>query len=239
MKCSFCATGAMGFTRNLTTREIIDQYRFFRSYLSRHPQYAGRISNIVYMGMGEPLANYGAVRESLQLLLMYTDIGPTRITVSTVGHLAALNSVLTDPAWPPVRLAISLHSALPKTRRALMPTSFEGFFDRLADWAGRYARLHPEVRRHLTFEYVLLPGINDTLTHARALVRFVGRVGAVRINLIPYNQTGMKIGKSGAASHFFQSYLKKHGLTVTERRSRGSDIAAACGQLVTRGTPAV
>jgi 23S rRNA (adenine2503-C2)-methyltransferase len=150
---------------------------------------AGYISNIVFMGMGEPLANYEHVKAALRTILGYTDIGPTRITVSTVGLVPMLRHLLGDPEWPPVRLAVSLHSADEATRKRMMPSSFDGFLDELAAWAGEYFKRFESKRRHLTFEYVMLAGVNDTAAHAEALIRFARRIGKARINLIPYNFT--------------------------------------------------
>ncbi|MFA6551262.1 MAG: radical SAM protein, partial [Patescibacteria group bacterium] len=107
MNCAFCATGKMGLKRNLTADEIVDQLRFWRSYLKEKKSSDERISNIVLMGMGEPLANYDSVKTALNAWLKFTDIGPTHITVSTVGLLQQLETLLIDKNWPPVRLAIS------------------------------------------------------------------------------------------------------------------------------------
>ena len=238
MACTFCATGTMGFTRNLLADEIVDQVRMWNVFLEKRPNLERRISNVVFMGMGEPLANYDHVKESLRLLLTYTDIGVTRITVSTVGLLPMLDKVLADPTWPAVRLAVSLHSADSKTRKEMMPSSYDGFLDRLADWTERYfaAFGRPEAggaRRHLTFEYVMLSKVNDTRMHATALIAFARRVGKVRINLIPYNFTG-SVYRDSLPGDFeaFQRELENAGVVVTRRRTMGDDIAAACGQLV-------
>ncbi len=233
MACTFCATGTMGFTRNLTVDEIIDQVRFWNIFLAGRPELERRISNVVFMGMGEPLANYDNVKESLRLLLAYTDIGMTRITVSTVGLLPMLRKLLDDPAWPAVRLAVSLHSADSDTRKSMMPSSYDGFLDGLVEWTGSYFKKFESRRRHLTFEYVMLSQVNDTEHHARALVAFARRVGKVRINLIPYNFTG-SIYKDSLPGDFirFQKQLEDAGVVVTRRRTMGDDIAAACGQLV-------
>jgi 23S rRNA (adenine2503-C2)-methyltransferase len=230
MKCSFCATGTMGFSRNLSCDEIIDQYRFWKLFL-RENTIEGEITNIVYMGMGEPLANYEEVRSSLQIFLEYAEIGLTRITVSTVGMLPALNRLLEDPLWPSVRLAVSLHSADEKTRKNLMPTSYDGFLEDLFLWAKKYFLLYPERRRHLTFEYVILGGVNDTKEHAEKLALFAQRLGKVRINLIPWNATGGHF-HSSVNVEAFQLYIKKQGVVVTIRRAMGADISGACGQLV-------
>lgn len=236
MRCTFCATGTMGLTRNLSADEIIDQYRFWKIFLAKRPELQQRISNIVFMGMGEPLANYDHVRETLQTILKYTDIGPTRITVSTVGLVPMLEKILTDPEWPAVRLAVSLHSADSETRKNIMPSSYDGFLEKLAAWAEKYFEKFDTNRRHLTFEYVMLADVNDTLLHARALASFAQRVGKVRVNLIPYNFAGSKYEQSRRdKADEFLLFLKSKGVDATKRRNMGDDIAAACGQLVVEG----
>lgn len=233
MACTFCATGTMGLTRNLTADEIVDQVRFWNIFLAMRPDLSERISNVVFMGMGEPLANYDNVKESLRLLLAYTDIGLTRITVSTVGLLPMLRKLLGDPSWPAVRLAVSLHSADSDTRKRMMPTSYDGFLDGLAQWTEEYFQKFESRRRHLTFEYVMLSKVNDTEKHAEALIAFARRVGKVRINLIPYNFTG-SVYRDSLPGDFarFQKQLEDAGVVVTRRRTMGDDIAAACGQLI-------
>jgi len=232
MKCAFCATGRMGLGRDLTSDEIVDQYRFWSKFLSDE-KIAGRISNIVFMGMGEPLANYENVKKALTTLLRHSDIGPTRITVSTVGLLPRLETILTDQDWPAVRLAVSLHSADELTRRRIMPTTHDRFLSDLAGWCRRYQRQKGNRRHHLTFEYLLLDGINDTDRHARQLAEFAAAAGRVKINLIPYNYTGDVFkGSTPARIERFLGLLAEKGLDVTRRRSMGDDIAAACGQLV-------
>lgn len=236
MGCTFCATGSMGLTRNLTTDEIIDQFRFWLYDLARgvSPESESTlISNVVFMGMGEPLANYDSVREAVRILLGFTSLGATRITVSTVGLLPAMRKLLSDPLWPPVRLAVSLHSADPLTRKQLMPSSFDLFLDDLAKWTREYFALHDERRRHLTFEYILLRGVNDSLDDARKLIDFSRRVGKVKVNLIPYNRTASAHRESEENRvTTFLAELKRAGVTATVRKAMGDDIAAACGQLV-------
>jgi adenine C2-methylase RlmN of 23S rRNA A2503 and tRNA A37 len=236
MRCTFCATGTMGLTRNLSSDEIIDQVRFWDIFLGKRPELTQRISNVVFMGMGEPLANYDNVRTTLQTLLKHTDIGPTRITVSTVGLIPMLEKVLTDPEWPSVRLAVSLHSADSETRKNIMPTSYDGFLDALVEWTQKYFEKFDSKRRHITFEYVMLANVNDTPMHAKALTAFAQRVGKVRINLIPYNFTGSEYFNSeGDKADEFLEYLKSRNVDATKRRTMGDDIAAACGQLVVEG----
>lgn len=232
MNCSFCATGKMGFSRNLSEDEIVDQYRIWKKIISDRG-IEGRVSNIVCMGMGEPLANYENVKGALKALLEYTDLGPTRMTVSTVGLLPMMEHLLSDSEWPPVRMAVSLHSADAETRKNIMPTSYDGFLEKLAGWTKRYFLAFPERRRHLTFEYILLDGVNDTDGHAEKLARFSNQIGKVKVNLIPFNETGRKYSRSseGGISNF-QKILLSKGVDVTRRRAMGEDIAAACGQLI-------
>lgn len=243
MACTFCATGKMGFMRNLTADEISDQYRFWMYFLSERetlrnskggqPKLEQRISNLVYMGMGEPLANYDNVKASLQSLLKYTDMGPTRLTVSTVGLTPMLRKILTDETWPPVRLAVSLHSADSETRRNIMPSSYPHFLDDLANWTKEYFQKFASRRRHLTFEYVMLAGVNDTVMHADKLIHFARKVDKVKINLIPYNDTKSKYNTSESIALIaFEKKLLDARVDVTRRRTMGADIAAACGQLI-------
>lgn len=243
MGCAFCATGSMGFIRNLTTDEIIDQFRFWQYHLANSTRQelseketvaeSNLISNVVFMGMGEPLANYDSVREAIRMLLENTSLGATRITVSTVGFLPAMKRLLDDPLWPPVRLAVSLHSADTETRKRLMPSSFDSFLDDLATWAKEYFKYHDERRRHLTFEYILLAGVNDGESDAEKLIEFARRVGKVKINLIPYNKTASdhRESKEENAKRFLEQ-LKQAGIIATIRKAMGDDIAAACGQLL-------
>ena len=236
MGCTFCATGSMGFTRNLSVDEIIDQFRFWQYLLLEHTTSETEsrlISNVVFMGMGEPLANYASVREAIQVLLKNTTLGATRITVSTVGLLPAMRRLLDDPLWPPVRLAVSLHSADPVTRKRLMPSSFDSFLDDLAVWTTEYFAAHDERRRHLTFEYILLRGVNDAPEDAEKLIGFSKRVGKVKVNLIPYNQTASHHRESEKDRvERFLLQLNNAGIVATVRKAMGEDIAAACGQLV-------
>ena len=232
MRCGFCATGKMGLTRSLSSDEIVDQYRFWNQYVAEN-ELGERISNIVFMGMGEPLANYENVREALNTILDNTDIGHTRITVSTVGVLPRLEQILEDEDWPHVRLAVSLHSAIEKTRKQIVPTSYDDFLPNLQEWAKSYLAKFGNRRHHLTFEYVMLRGVNDTPGHSKALAKFVRGIGNVRVNLIPYNLTGVEYKCSEESTvQEFLDYLLSNGVTATTRRTMGDDIEAACGQLI-------
>lgn len=242
MGCVFCATGKMGLTRNLTSDEIVDQLRFWQDFLEGK---SSRISNVVFMGMGEPLANYDNVKTAIHTWLKHTDLGPTHITVSTVGVLPVLEKILTDPDWPDARIAISLHSADPDTRKEIIPSSFGEFIPKLKEWIQKYQKILGNRRHHLSFEYVMLRAINDSDHHAKALVELVKTLTPARhsfgqefikVNLIPYNFTDMDIECSTHAQiEHFKTILEEAGVPVTLRRTMGNDIAAACGQLIVLG----
>ncbi|MFH0820154.1 MAG: 23S rRNA (adenine(2503)-C(2))-methyltransferase RlmN [Candidatus Peregrinibacteria bacterium] len=234
MKCGFCATGKMGLKRSLTSDEITDQYRFWTQYLKKNSPSPQRISNAVFMGMGEPLANYDNVKKTIQTWLAYTDLGPTHITVSTVGLIPLLQKILTDPDWPHVRLAVSLHSADPKTRKEIVPTSHPKFIPLFKAWAHEYLERFGNRRHHLTFEYVMLKDVNDTPHHAQALAELVNDLGQIKVNLIPYNFTHLGFKRSlDSQIYQFKDFLTRNGVDVTVRKTMGDDIAAACGQLIT------
>lgn len=233
MRCAFCATGKMGLKRNMLADEIVDQYRFWQEYLRARPELPQLISNIVFMGMGEPLANYTNVRDALNTLFAHTELGPTNVTVSTVGVLPRLQQLLDDPLWPPVRIAISLHSAVPETRKEIVPTSYDDFLPKVAEWTQAYFAKFGTRSRHLTFEYVMLGGVNDTPVHAKALAEFVKKCGNVKVNLIPYNFTDSEFARSEDPTiRAFMETLESSGVVVTRRKTMGDDIAAACGQLI-------
>lgn len=252
MACTFCATGKMGLLRSLTADEIMDQYRFWTAYIIENPQLfqnhstssRERISNVVFMGMGEPLANYENVKKTIHTWLKYTDLGPTHITVSTVGVLPVLEKILVDPDWPDTRLAISLHSADPITRKEIVPSSFDLFLPKLHDWIQRYQEVHGNRRHHLTFEYVMLKNVNDTDHHAEVLADLVRELSRSRrhgeeplkVNMIPYNFTDIGLERSTRAQlERFKEILEHRGVPVTMRKTMGDDIAAACGQLIVLG----
>ncbi|MBI4117868.1 MAG: 23S rRNA (adenine(2503)-C(2))-methyltransferase RlmN [Parcubacteria group bacterium] len=238
MQCRFCATGTMGLIRNLTEDEIMDQYRFWKHHLAKNSASSGRISNVVFMGMGEPLANYEAVKNAIQIWLKYTDLGVTKITISTVGILSQLEHILHDDEWPQVRIAISLHSADAKKRLSIVPTSAPQFPEKIQDWTHRYAKILGNRRHAVTFEYTLLAGKNDSEEDAMQLVRFMRKTAASKVNLIPYNPVS---GKSFTRSDensiaAYKNVLESAGITATVRKTMGDDISAACGQLVTLRT---
>jgi 23S rRNA (adenine2503-C2)-methyltransferase len=217
LTCTFCATGQMRFGRNLSASEILDQALHFRRREA--------VDHAVFMGMGEPMLNLDAVVEAARRL---PDVGIThrRTTVSTVGWLPGLRRFV-DELEAPVRLALSLHAPTDELRSELMPVN-----DRypLADVLAECRRYFELRRRKVFVEYVMLRGVNDRVEQARALVAALDpRV--FKVNLIPYNPTGMYEGSSRKAIAAFKDVLDAARLPATVRLTRGRDIAAACGQL--------
>ena len=217
LTCTFCATGAMRFGRNLTESEILDQALHFRR---REP-----VNHAVYMGMGEPLMNFDAVLASARRL---PDLGIThrRTTISTVGWMPGLRRFV-DDVEQPIRLALSIHAADPEKRSQLMPVNDRyPLADVLAE-CRRYVQLR---RRKVFVEYVMLGGVNDSSADARQLARLLGR-DAFKVNLIPYNPTGSYAASSRQAIAAFKGVLDHAHIPATVRLTRGQDIEAACGQL--------
>jgi 23S rRNA (adenine2503-C2)-methyltransferase len=217
LTCSFCATGAMRFRRNLTASEILDQALHFRR---REP-----VDHCVFMGMGEPMLNLDHVLSAARLL---PDVGIThrRTTISTVGWMPGLRRFV-DEVEEPIRLALSLHAADPALRSTIMPVN-----DRypLADVVAECVRYFELRRRKVFVEYVMLAGVNDRVEQARELAQLLDpRV--FKVNLIPYNPTGRYDGSSRKAIAAFKGVLDRARLPATVRLTRGRDIAAACGQL--------
>jgi 23S rRNA (adenine2503-C2)-methyltransferase len=225
LTCTFCATGQMAFGRNLTAWEILDQVLHFRR--------AEPVNHLVFMGMGEPFLNVEAVLAAARRL---PELGIThrRTTISTVGWIPGLTRFVEDVSEP-IRLALSLHAADPELRSELMPVN-----DRypLPDVLA-LCRAHAErTKRRVFVEYVMLAGVNDSPAQARLLASLLGR-DAFKVNLIPYNPTGMYDGSSRAAIAVFKGELDRARVPSTVRLTRGRDIAAACGQLAAppRGRP--
>jgi 23S rRNA (adenine2503-C2)-methyltransferase len=217
LTCTFCATGAMRFGRNLTASEILDQALHFRR---REP-----VNHAVYMGMGEPFLNYDAVVESAARL---PDLGitPRRTTISTVGWLPGLRRFV-DEVERPIRLALSLHAADPAKRSELMPVNDRYPLDDVLAECRRYVELR---RRKVFVEYVLLAGVNDSAADAHALATAIDGK-SFKVNLIPYNPTGMYEGSGRETIERFKAALERAHIPATVRLTRGRDIEAACGQL--------
>ncbi len=233
--CAFCRTASMGFVRNLDAAEIVGQLQALAQATPLPARY-----NIVFMGMGEPLANYEALVHATDIFSAEGGraIGPRRITVSTVGLVPEMRRLARER--PKLRLAVSLHAATDATRAALVPIAQRYPLGELIDAAEAHARI---TNHRVTFEYVLLAGVNDSEADARALARWVSRVPC-KVNLIPYNPgdgVGPRVqGASGFQApppqvvERFARVLEPRTGAVTVRRTLGQDILAACGQLAER-----
>lgn len=232
MGCTFCATGTMGLKRNLTYLEIIGQLKFWQQYLIDNSN-KKQILNVVFMGMGEPLANYINVREALNIWIDLKLLGPTRITVSTVGVVPALNRILEDDKWPNVRIAISLHSANFEKRKEIVPTTIPQFHQKLIDWSYKYFKKFSSNRLRVTFEYTLIAGVNDSKAHAKELAEYVSQFGRAKINVIPLNLVKDKDFEPSDVKRIedFKKVILSYSIDVTQRKTMGEDINAACGQL--------
>jgi 23S rRNA (adenine2503-C2)-methyltransferase len=229
MACAFCLTGKMGLARNLTAGEIVGQVRVLVDATSMR----GRRFNIVLMGMGEPLHNYDETMKALRILADENGlaVSPRRVTLSTVGLLPALERLAREPIMP--NLAISLHAPTDAQRGQLVPINKKYGVAEIIAAAKRF----PLKRRaRITFEYVLLAGVNDTPDDARRLVKLLSGIKA-KVNLIPLNPApGIPYERPSddRVNRFAQILADRH-VTVSVRKSRGRDIRAACGQLIVDG----
>ena len=229
MACAFCLTGKMGLVRNLTAGEIVGQVRVLAHALSMHE----RPFNIVLMGMGEPLHNYDETMKALRILADEHGfhLPPRRVTLSTVGLLPALERLALEPVMP--NLAISLHAPTDATRGELVPLNKKYG---VADIIKACKAFPLKKRSRITFEYVLLSGVNDSPDDARRLARLLSGVRS-KINLIPLNAApGIPFERPpDERIDRFAAILAEHHLIVSVRKSRGRDIRAACGQLIVEG----
>ena len=232
--CRFCSTGHQGFSRNLTTGEIIAQLWYAEHFLRKHLHRPDRvISNVVLMGMGEPLQNYAAVLPALKTMLDDHAYGLSRrrVTVSTSGVVPRIDRLAQDC---PVALAVSLHASNDALRDSLVPLNKKYPLAELMQACQRYLQYAP--RDFITFEYVMLDGINDQPQHARELIALVRNSGPgawCKFNLIPFNpfpDSGLHRSQPEAVDAFAR-LLNEAGLVTTVRKLRGDDIDAACGQL--------
>jgi 23S rRNA (adenine2503-C2)-methyltransferase len=224
MACEFCATARMGLHRNLTSSEMLAQIFAARRELAVGEE----LTNFVFMGMGEPLANYPRLTRTLAIMTSEWGMGisPRRITVSTVGLVPMMEKLLSET---PVNLAVSLHATTNELRDRLAPINQRYPLEVLIDAC---CNLPIKRRSRITFEYVMLAGVNDSIADARRLVKLLAPLRA-KVNLIFYNpMEGSPLQSSSRdAVEAFQAILKHGNLTATIRESRGLDIAAACGQL--------
>ncbi len=233
MACSFCATGQAGYTRQLTAGEVVEQVVL----AARAARMSGRrLDHVVFMGMGEPFANYDNVLTAVRHIVHDVGIGARRVTISTVGVVPGIRRLSAEPLQ--VNLAVSLHAANDELRSSLVPLGrrypLEVLMTACADYV---AATH----RRLSFEWALIDAVNDTRRDADELAALALPLRA-HVNLIPLNPTagGLDIGLAGTPPggvRAFRDRLASHGVNVTVRRTRGRSIDAACGQLAARATP--
>jgi 23S rRNA (adenine2503-C2)-methyltransferase len=224
--CAFCSTGQAGFTRHLTPTEIFDQARYFARHLA---QQGRKVTNIVFMGMGEPFHNYDAVMDAVRLLNDPNGfgLGHRHITISTVGVVPQIDQFADEGVQ--VNLAISLHAPTDAVRSSIMPVNRKWSVAELMASVGRYIA---KTNRKVFFEYVMLDGVNDRPEDAEALAGLM-RNSLYHVNIIPYNSTpDAKLGATGDQRiRAFSAILEAKGIACTVRVPMGRDIAAACGQL--------
>ena len=223
--CKFCASGLDGFSRNLRANEIVDQIMAIESHLGG----SEKIDNIVFMGMGEPLANFDNVMRAIRILNgpWGLGIGARHITVSTSGLAPQIIKLADEPLQ--IRLAISLHGATGEVRNQIMPINRRYNLETLLSACDYYVACK---KQRLSFEYILIADVNDSDEQARLLARHAHRLAA-KVNLIPYNTVqGLPWSRpSQNRQEKFLSLLHRHGIGATLRREKGGDIDAACGQL--------
>jgi len=230
LACTFCATGTLKLSRNLTHGEIFDQV--YKLNQESEKNYGRSLTNIVFMGMGEPLLNYNALLKAIDKITSEKGLGisPRRITVSTAGLSKQIIKLADDEVK--FNLAISLHSAIDEVRSEIMPINDSINLDTLKE-SIRY--FYEKTNNRVTYEYILFKGVNDDLDAARRLAAFC-RISPCKVNLIEYNTVdGMDFEKSTQENtEGFIEFLEHRNIIVHLRRSKGKDIAAACGQLVNK-----
>lgn len=225
LACKFCATGLLGFKRNLLAQEIYDQVLHFARILKKE---GGKITNIVFMGMGEPFLNYDEVMKAIRILNDKNgfNLGQRHFSISTVGIIPGIKKFIKEGGE--INLAISLHAADNKLRNKLLPINKKYPIEKLISVCKDYVT---RTRRKLFFEYVMLKDVNDSKTQAQELARILDHP-LFHVNLIKYNLTGTQFFPSLDKTIFaFQKELQKYGVHCTVRKSAGRDIWAACGQL--------
>ena len=227
--CTFCATGQFGFERHLEPGEIMAQVAYAQAFLRQigMPGVPDHLTNVVFMGMGEPLVNYDRVREALRRMIEVMGLSARSITVSTVGIVPGMRRLADEP-WP-VSLAVSLHAADDDLRSSLVPINRRYPLKELEAAAASYFE---KKRRRLSIEWTMMDGVNDTRDQAGKLAAIARRLRA-HVNLIALNPTPLteRRASSGTAIHTFARELRRQGANVTIRDTRGRSIDAACGQL--------
>jgi len=227
--CTFCATGKMGFFRNLTVYEILEQVLFFARYLKLKGD--RQITNIVFMGMGEPFLNYDNVLTAIRIINngQCFNIGSRKISISTSGVIEGIKKMADEDLQ--VNLSISLHAPNNTLRSQIMPINKQYSLEDILNAVDNYIT---KTSRKVMYEYVMLKGINDTLECAEELVKLFRKRSLCMINLIIYNPTGDFEPSDTETVKDFKNFLEKHGLFVTQRYEFGQAINAACGQLASK-----
>lgn len=232
MKCDFCATGKLGFTRNLTVDEIVNQVLVFERYLK--PLEAS-VTNVVYMGMGEPMLNFDNVIESIKILNDKNsfNIGARKISISTCGIIEGIKKLSEIPLQ--IKMAVSLHAPNNEIRSKLMPVNKSYDIEKLMSALKSYIQ---KTGKKIMIEYILLKGVNDSASCAKELATLLkDNLGSLfMVNLIPYNETGVYKAPLNTAIINFKNVLKDEDVEVSQRFRFGHDIEGACGQLATRNS---
>lgn len=230
LNCSFCSTARQGFNRNLSTGEIVAQLWLANKSFGFPHKDQRRITNVVLMGMGEPLLNFDNVLAATRLMTgdLAFGLGKRRVTLSTAGVVPGIERLARETD---ISLAVSLHAPVDELRNELVPLNKKYPIAELMKACRSFIAGQPS--RRITFEYVMLSGVNDSLDHARALARLMKTV-ACKVNLIPFNPFPGSAYQTSSrnAIYRFRDYLLKQGVTTVTRKTRGDDIDAACGQLV-------
>jgi 23S rRNA (adenine2503-C2)-methyltransferase len=230
LECQFCSTGRQGFNRNLTAGEIVSQLWWANKSLGRSPKEEKIVTNVVMMGMGEPLANYENVVTAMKIMLDDNayNLSKRKLTLSTSGMIPGIDRLKDDC---PVSLAVSLHASNDEVRDEIIPLNKKYPIKDLLAACSRYLTASP--RDFITLEYVMLKDVNDKLQHAKELINVVGKMPC-KFNLIPFNPFPNSGFESSSRNQIlqFQKVLRNAGFITTIRKTRGDDIDAACGQLV-------
>lgn len=231
LNCGFCATGRGGFKRNLTAEEIVGQVLFWKQYL-KNKKAKDYVSNVVYMGMGEPFLNWKETKKSLEILndpKMF-NLGSRNISVSTAGIPEGIVNLAHE--FGQVNLALSLHFADNEKRSKFMPINKKYNLEHLRDALRKYFETS---KRKVFLEYIMLSGINDSLEDAKKLadyIKSIGKLQLLHVNLIRYNATDNNlVSSSGNKTQIFKKFLEENRISVTIRKSLGEEIQGACGQL--------
>jgi len=224
--CSFCATGKMGFKRNLTTKEILLQVLFWSRVLKKQNQ---KVNNLVFMGMGEPFLNYKNTLQAVRFINQpeYFNIGARKISISTCGIVPGIEKLAKEDLQ--INLAVSLHAPNNKLRNKLMPINKKYPLEKLFQVTDNYIKI---TNRKVMLEYLLLNKVNDQTKHAEQLAKLIKNKKLYMVNLVEYNATG-QYEKSPNLDKF-KKILQDKGLETAERKSPGENIQAACGQLVVK-----